>query len=77
MLEDYESDHHTGMDTTKMAHLLSEYTSGYPFLVSRLCMIIDEKLNANWTEQGFLEAQTSAEPKSSDIISDGSIDKSL
>ena len=56
MLEDYESDHHTGMDTSKIAHLLSEYTSGYPFLVSRLCMIIDEKLDADWSEQGFLEA---------------------
>ena len=56
MLEDYEADHHTGMDTAKMARLLWDYTSGYPFLVSRLCMIIDENLNANWTEQGFLEA---------------------
>lgn len=56
MLEDYEADHHTGMDTAKMAKLLWDYTSGYPFLVSRLCMIIDENLNANWTEQGFLEA---------------------
>ena len=56
MLEDYESEHHTGMDTAKMAKLLWDYTSGYPFLVSRLCMIIDENLNANWTEQGFLDA---------------------
>ncbi|WP_296332774.1 AAA-like domain-containing protein [uncultured Treponema sp.] len=56
MLEDYEADHHTGMDSAKMAKLLWDYTSGYPFLVSRLCQIIDENLNADWTEAGFLEA---------------------
>lgn len=56
MLEDYESENHTGMNTAKMAKLISEYTSGYPFLVSRLCLIMDEKLNKNWTEAGFLEA---------------------
>lgn len=56
MLEEYESDHRTGMDTARIAKLISDYTSGYPFLVSRLCQIIDEKLNQNWTEEGFLEA---------------------
>ena len=56
MLEDYESENHTGMNTAKMAKLISDYTSGYPFLVSRLCFIMDEKLNKNWTEAGFLEA---------------------
>ena len=56
MLDDYENDHHTGMNTAQIAKLLSDYTSGYPFLVSRLCQIIDEKLNQNWTEAGFLEA---------------------
>nr|MCR5763562.1 AAA-like domain-containing protein [Treponema sp.] len=56
MLEDYEADHHMGIDTAKIAKLLSDYTSGYPFLVSRLCQIIDEKLNQNWSEEGFLEA---------------------
>ena len=56
MLDDYEGDNHTGMDTTRMAKLLSDYTSGYPFLVSRLCQIIDENLNKNWTDEGFQEA---------------------
>ena len=56
MLEEYEGDHRTGMDTARIAKLISDYTSGYPFLVSRLCQIIDEKLNQNWTEEGFLEA---------------------
>ena len=56
MLDDYENDHHTGMDTAKIAKLISDYTSGYPFLASRLCQIIDEELNKNWSEEGFLEA---------------------
>lgn len=56
MLDDYESDHHTGMNTAQIAKLLSDYTSGYPFLVSRLCQIIDENLDKNWTEAGFLKA---------------------
>ena len=56
MLDDYENDHHTGMDTSRIAKLIWDYTSGYPFLVSRLCMIIDERLDADWSEHGFLEA---------------------
>ena len=65
MLLDYEEDHHTGMDIEKMAGLLSDYTAGYPFLVSRLCKLMDEKVAGNgdsqdkssaWTHPGFLEA---------------------
>lgn len=56
MLEDYEADHHTGMDAANMAKLISDYTGGYPFLVSRLCQIIDEELGQDWTDAGFQEA---------------------
>jgi hypothetical protein len=56
MLLDYEADNHTGMDTAEIASMLYDYTEGYPFLVSRLCKIIDEKLDKQWTTQGFLEA---------------------
>ncbi|MBQ6565861.1 MAG: AAA-like domain-containing protein [Treponema sp.] len=56
MLEDYEAEHHTGMDTARMAKLLSDYTGGYPFLVSRLCQIIDEELECDWTDAGFQKA---------------------
>jgi hypothetical protein len=65
MLREYENDHHTGMDVDQIAGLLYDYTSGYPFLVSRLCMLLDEKvagresfpdLSSAWTVQGFLEA---------------------
>ena len=44
MLQDYEADHHTGMDTSLIAKRIREYTNGYPFLVSRICKMIDEKL---------------------------------
>ena len=65
MLSEYESDYQTGMNTEYMASLLYEYTSGYPFLVSRLCRIMDERLAGRgeysdksdvWTKKGLLDA---------------------
>lgn len=66
MLKDYEADYHTGMDIDEMSDLLYHYTSGYPFLVSRLCKLMDEKISklehygtkaSVWTKEGFLEAE--------------------
>ena len=45
MLDEYEADHHTGMDTAAIAHSIREYTNGYPFLVSRICQLIDEDVS--------------------------------
>lgn len=65
MLKIYEKDHNTGMDITEMSGLLYEHTSGYPFLVSKLCKLMDEEvagseqfpnINMAWTYAGFLEA---------------------
>lgn len=65
MLAEYEQDYYTGMNIDEMADLLYSYTSGYPFLVSKLCKILDEKIsvspefasrNAAWKKEGFLEA---------------------
>lgn len=62
MLEEYEEDHHTGMDTAEIAKLIHDYTSGYPFLVSRICELIDTKisgslsLNEAWSVSGIDEA---------------------
>lgn len=65
MLKDYEADHHTGMAVHELSQLLYDYTSGYPFLVSRICKLIDEKVagsrafpdkNTAWTKEGFLAA---------------------
>ena len=44
MLDEYEADHQTGMDTGSIARMIREYTNGYPFLVSRICQLIDRKL---------------------------------
>lgn len=42
MLEDYEKEHEIGMDKNAVADELYAYTSGYPYLVSRLCQLIDD-----------------------------------
>lgn len=62
MLADYEADHHTGMDVELMARLITESTNGYPFLVSRLCQMLDEgyrdrDLLLTWTPQGYRQAE--------------------
>lgn len=57
MLQEYDAEHNTKMELSQMAQLLYDYTSGYPYLVSRLCMFMDERLTANpWTKEGFLSA---------------------
>ncbi|MBR6222606.1 MAG: AAA-like domain-containing protein [Lachnospiraceae bacterium] len=62
MLDEYEADHHTGMDTGAIAKSIREYTNGYPFLVSRICQLIDERIckgmspSKAWTRIGIDEA---------------------
>lgn len=65
MLAVYEAEHHTGMNIIEIADLLYDYTSGYPYLVSRLCKLMDEQIigmtgfsdySSVWTKSGFLMA---------------------
>lgn len=65
LLREYEADYHTNMDIRQMSELLYAYTSGYPYLVSRLCKFMDERIvggkdfpdkSSAWTEAGFLSA---------------------
>lgn len=65
MLKEYEADYNTGMDIFQIAARIYEYTSGYPFLVSRICKLIDEQISCRdgekgkqmaWTEEGVQEA---------------------
>ena len=56
MLDDYENDHHTGMNTSIIAQEIHDYTSGYPFLVSRICQLIDTEFSDSWTISGVSEA---------------------
>lgn len=65
MLEDYDKDYATGMDIVEMSDRIYAHTAGYPYLVSRLCKLIDEEVAGSrnfpqkkdaWTYAGFLEA---------------------
>lgn len=56
MLAEYEKDHNTGMDIEAISKEIRDYTSGYPYLVSRICQCIEEELNKDWTIQGVQNA---------------------
>lgn len=65
MLAQYEADFQTGMDIKQIAEIISDYTSGYPYLVSALCKIMDEEIagiggfedkTTVWTKKGIEEA---------------------
>ena len=56
MLTDYEEDEHTGMDIRAVSEEIYKYTTGYPFLVSKLCKVIDEQLDKDWTIAGVQTA---------------------
>jgi hypothetical protein len=55
MLADYAEEHKTSFDCQAVGQMIYDYTSGYPFLVSRLCQIIDEK-QMTWDKEGVLAA---------------------
>ncbi|MDO4336848.1 MAG: AAA-like domain-containing protein [Eubacteriales bacterium] len=44
MLREYEQDHRTNMDISLVAEEIYHYTSGYPYLVSLVCLYMDERL---------------------------------
>jgi hypothetical protein len=51
MLKEYAHDKNATMDAQLIAERLFYYTSGYPFLVSKLCKMLDEEIvpSGNWT----------------------------
>lgn len=49
MIRDYENDWNMGIDIAWMSSILYEYTSGYPFLVSRLCQIMAQNGREGWS----------------------------
>ena len=55
MLAEYKADHKIDFDETAIAQMIYDYTSGYPFLFSRLCQIIDEE-SLTWNKDGLLKA---------------------
>ena len=61
MLEEYVQERGVKMDTQWVADRLFFFTSGYPYLVSKLCKIIDEdilpeKTDKEWTEDDVNQA---------------------
>lgn len=65
MLREYEDDHHTGMEIDSVSACIYDYTSGYPYLVSAICKLLDEELTETaefsdgknlWAREGIAEA---------------------
>ena len=56
MLTEYESDHNLGIDIAALSKEIYSYTGGYPYLVSRICQHIDQKLGKDWTRDGVQKA---------------------
>lgn len=64
MLSDYENVRHTGMDIREISQLIYDYTSGYPYLVSRICKLADENVSQKqgfsaetaWSREGIMDA---------------------
>lgn len=65
MLKDYQQEHtQWQFDSKEIASLIYGYTSGYPYLVSRICKLLDERIAATekwqgknvWCEEGVVDA---------------------
>jgi len=56
MLKEYQDETNIIMDTELISNEIYKYTSGYPFLVSYICKLIDEELSRNWSIEGVLRA---------------------
>ncbi len=65
MLNEYRTDYALDFDTAWFSKQIYAYTSGYPFLVSRMCWLLDMRVSkepdfgtkqAAWTREGFQRA---------------------
>ncbi|KIR01810.1 hypothetical protein P261_00624 [Lachnospiraceae bacterium TWA4] len=65
MISEYKSDYGLDFDVHWFSEQIYAYTSGYPFLVSRICELLDTSVTFNkefgsrsvaWTKEGFLQA---------------------
>ena len=60
MLEDYAQAEHIKMEVQEIAEYLYYHTSGYPFLVSKLCKTIAEKIISRREEKSWTKADIDA-----------------
>lgn len=79
MLEEYENDYSTGMDIPLISQLIFDYTSGYPYLVSRICQLAEERLTFTeefperkdvWTREGIVSAEQLLRMESNTLFDD-------
>lgn len=79
MLEEYEKDYSTGMDIPLISRLIFDYTSGYPYLVSRICQLAEERLTFTeefpdrrsvWTREGIVFAEQLLRMESNTLFDD-------
>ncbi len=65
MIDEYDQVYHINMDIGAIAQSIYDYTSGYPFLVSYICKLLDEQISSPqlfgnkesaWTTAGIIEA---------------------
>jgi hypothetical protein len=57
MLNEYETAHATGMDIAQVSEIIYEYTGGYPFLVSKICQMLDKGGSTwDWTPRDVRDA---------------------
>lgn len=79
MLQEYEEEHHVGMDAAGISELIYGYTSGYPYLVSRICQLADERLAGTedfpnkqdvWTRKGIVAAELMLRKQRSTLFDD-------
>lgn len=75
MLEVYEADHKTGMRIAEIAQEIYDYTEGYPYLVSRICQLMDAQIKADsskgaWTHESLLESVRELVKESNSLFDD-------
>ncbi|MCQ2976190.1 MAG: AAA-like domain-containing protein [Bacteroidales bacterium] len=55
MLNEYKLDTNQDFDENYIAQIIHDWTSGYPYLVSRICQLIDTE-KYGWNNDGIIEA---------------------
>lgn len=74
MLVDYADEHDMNMDTELIAGEIYDYTAGYPYLVSRVCQLLDEMykngMREIWTHRGILEVVRKMVRESNSLFDD-------
>lgn len=75
MLKEYESDYRTGMNGEAVAQEIYDYTAGYPYLVSRICQLLELQYSKDgrkdaWTHAGILDVVRSLVGESNSLFDD-------